>query len=60
MPQSCYNVTITDKDTAEDLVTKGNSVTGVKWINVNIDKGLVVVTHREDYDEAAFKLATGI
>lgn len=60
MPQSCYNVTITDKDTAEDLVTKGNSVTGVKWINVNIDKGLVVVTHSEDYDEAAFKLATGI
>lgn len=60
MPQSCYNVTITDKDTAEDLVTKGNSVTGVKWVNVNIDKGLVVVTHSEDYDEAAFKSATGI
>lgn len=60
MPQSCYDVIITDKDTAKDLVTKASTVAGVKWVNVNIDNGTVVVTHSHAYNEAAFKAAVGI
>lgn len=60
MPQSCYNITMTDEDTTEDFINKGNNIAGVKWINVNIDKGLVVVTHDDDYDEAAFKSVMAI
>lgn len=60
MPQTTYQAQVTSKDTADKLVADTENLQGVKWVNVNIDKGTIVVTHGEDYDEAAFKSAAGI
>lgn len=60
MPQTSYQAQVTSKDAADQLVADTESVKGVKWVNVNIDQGTIVVTHSEDYDEAAFKSAAGI
>ncbi|MBO1531024.1 hypothetical protein J3492_07320 [Psychrobacter sp. F1192] len=60
MPQTSYQAQVTSKDAADQLVADTESVQGVKWVNVNIDQGTIVVTHSEDYDEAAFKSAAGI
>lgn len=60
MAQTSYQVSINDKENADKLVADTNNMTGVKWVNVNLDSGTVVVTHGEDYDEAAFKSAAGI
>lgn len=57
MPQTKYDISVTDKDTAEKLVADTNQITGVKWVNVNIEQGTVVVTHGDDYDEDGFKAA---
>lgn len=60
MPQSQFNVAIADQAAADALVAKTETVAGVKFVNVNVDKGTVVVTHGDDFDEAAFKAAAGI
>lgn len=57
MPQTKYDIRVTDKDAAEKLVADTNQITGVKWVNVNIEQGTVVVTHGDDYDEDSFKAA---
>jgi hypothetical protein len=60
MTQTSYQITIADKDTADKLVADTNTISGVKWVNVNIEQGTVVVTHGDEYDEAAFKSVAGI
>lgn len=60
MPQTSYQISITDKDAADKLVADTDNVQGVKWVNVNVGQGTVVVTHSEDYDEAGFKTIAGI
>ncbi|WP_201576548.1 hypothetical protein [Psychrobacter sp. H8-1] len=60
MPQTTYQAQVTSKDAADKLVADTENLQGVKWVNVNIDKGTIVVTHGEDYDEAAFKSGAGI
>lgn len=60
MPQTSYETSINDKDTADKVVSDGGAVQGVKWININTEKGIIVVTHSDDYDEAAFKSIAGL
>lgn len=60
MPQTKYDIAIDNKEEAEQFVQKTSSVQGVKWVNVNIEHGSIVVTHDDSYDEAAFKAAGGI
>ena len=60
MPQTKYDHTVADKDAAKELVAKTENVQGVKFVNVSSDFSAVVVTHGDDYDEAAFKAAAGI
>lgn len=60
MAQIKYDHKVADKAAAEEFVKKTETVKGVKFVNVNIDNGSVVVTHSDDYDEAAFKAAAGI
>lgn len=60
MPQTKYDHTVADKDAAKELVAKTETIKGVKFVNVSTDFSAVVVTHGEDYDEAAFKEAIGI
>lgn len=61
MPQSKYeNVKVADKTAAEDLAKKLESVAGVKFVNVNHETGVVVVTHGDDYDEAGVKSLAGL
>lgn len=60
MPQTKYDVQISDKALAEEIIKKTEELKGVKFVNVNIDHGSIVVTHSEDFDEAAFKAAAGI
>ena len=42
---------------ADKLVAATDSVTGVKFVNANVEGGYVVVTHGDNFDEAAFKAA---
>lgn len=60
MSQSKFEATIADQAAADSLVAKTESVAGVKFVNVNVDNGLIVVTHDDSFDEAAFKAAAGI
>lgn len=60
MPQSQFNVTVADQTAADAIVAKTENVAGVKFVNVNVDKGTIVVTHGDDFDENAFKAAAGI
>ncbi|WP_367111119.1 hypothetical protein [uncultured Psychrobacter sp.] len=60
MPQTSYKTSIANKDAADKLVADTNNISGVKWVNVNIEQGTIVVTHSEDYDEAAFKSTAGL
>lgn len=46
-----------NRDDAEKLTQQGNDVAGVRFINVNVDAGYAVITHSEEFDEAAFKAA---
>lgn len=59
MPQTKYDVKISDKSRADEIIKNTETIKGVKFVNVNIDH-CIVVTHSEDYDEAAFKAAAGI
>lgn len=45
------------KNDADKLVAATDSVTGVKFVNANVEGGYVVVTHGDNFDEAAFKAA---
>lgn len=60
MPQTKYDVTVGDKAAADELVKKTENVQGVKFVNVGADGNGIVVTHGDDFDEAAFKAAAGI
>lgn len=60
MPQTKYDIVVGDKAAADAFVAKTENVKGVKFVNVGVDGTGVVVTHSEDYDEAAFKAAAGI
>lgn len=60
MPQTKYDVQVGDKAAADELVKKTENVKGVKFVNVGADGNGIVVTHGDDYDEAAFKAAAGI
>lgn len=60
MAQTLYPLAIADQAAAEALVAKTENITGVRFVNANVDKGTVVVTHGDDFDEAAFKAAAGI
>lgn len=60
MPQTKYDIQIGDKAAAEEFVKKTENVQGVKFVNVGADGNGVVVTHGDDFDEAAFKAAAGI
>lgn len=60
MPQTSYQATISDRELADKITKEGSDVQGVKWININPDNGTIVVTHSEDYDEAAFKSIAGL
>lgn len=59
MPQTKYDVKISDKEKADEIVKNTENVQGVTWVNVNLDN-CIVVTHKDDFDEAAFKAAAGI
>lgn len=60
MSQSQFNLTVADQAAADALVAKTENIAGVKFVNINVEKGTVVVTHSDDFDEAAFKAAAGI
>ncbi|OBX79478.1 hypothetical protein A9308_00050 [Moraxella atlantae] len=60
MPQTKYDIKVGDKAAADEFVKKTETVKGVKFVNVSTDGNMVVVTHGDDYDEAAFKAAAGI
>lgn len=60
MAQSKFEAKVADQAAADTITAKGEEVAGVKFVNVNVDSGVVVVTHGDDFDEAAFKAATGI
>lgn len=45
------------KADADRLVEQTSSVAGVKFVNANFEGGYVVVTHGDDFDEAAYKAA---
>ena len=60
MPQIKYDHTVADKTAADELINKAENLKGVKFVNVNLDGGTVVVTHGDDFDEAAFKAVAGI
>ncbi len=59
MAQTKYDVKISDKAQADEIVKKVEALQGVKFVNVNIDAS-IVVTHSDDYDEAGFKAIVGI
>lgn len=60
MPQTQFQATVADQAAADAIVAKGEGVAGVLFVNVNAETGAVVVTHGADFDESAFKAATGI
>lgn len=45
------------KQDGDRLVEETSSVAGVKFVNANHEEGYVVVTHGDNFDEAAFKTA---
>ena len=59
MPQTKYDLPIADQAAAEKKKKKTEDIKGVKLVNIN-PNGTIVVTHGDDFDEAAFKTAVGI
>lgn len=58
MAQSKITVTgMTSKQDGDKVAEQTSSVAGVKFVNVNYEAGFVIVTHGDDFDEAAFKAA---
>lgn len=60
MPQTKYDVSVTDKARADEIIKQAEEIKGVKFVNINPDNGSIVVTHSEDFDESAFKAVIGI
>lgn len=60
MPQTKFESSVKDKEAADAIVKNGEAVAGVKFVNVNADTGVIVVTHDDSFDESAFKSAAGI
>lgn len=60
MAQTSYDLKIDDPNAAKDLVAATSNIAGVKWVNINIDKGTVVVTHSDDFDEVKFRSVAGL
>lgn len=60
MPQSQYQASVADQAAADAIVAKTENVAGVRFVNVNVDTGVIVVTHGDDFDEAGFKAVAGI
>lgn len=60
MAQTSYDLPVADQSAAKDLVEATSDIAGVKWVNVNLEKGTVVVTHSDDFDEAKFKSIAGL
>lgn len=60
MPQTQYDHKVADKAAADTLVANTEGVQGVKFVNVNVEAGTVVVTHGDDFDEATFRAKAGI
>ena len=58
MAQSKMTVSgLNGKEDAEKLVNATADVSGVRFVNVNLAQGFIVVTYSDDFDEAAFKAA---
>ncbi len=56
MPQTKLQVTgMKDKNDAKKIIEAGEALAGVKMVNANFETGVVVVTHGDGFDEAAFK-----
>lgn len=60
MAQTQIKAPIADQAAADAIVAKGEGVAGVLFVNVNVESDTVVVTHGADFDEAAFRAATGL
>lgn len=60
MAQTQLQAQVADQAAADAIVQKGEAVDGVLFVNVNANTGVIVVTHGDGFDEAAFKAATGI
>ena len=60
MTQTLYQSTIADRESADKLVADTIDITGVRWVDVNITHGSIMVTHDDDYDEATFKSIAGV
>jgi len=60
MAQTSYELTVADQSAANELIEAAGKLSGVKWVNVNMDKGTVVITHSDDFDEADFKSLAGL
>ncbi len=59
MAQTKYDVKISDKAQADEIVKKAEDVQGVKFVNVNLDSS-IVITHGDDFDEPALKAIIGL
>lgn len=60
MPQTKFDAKVADQAAADQIVSKAEGVADVKFVNVNLEQGTIVVTHGDDFDESAFKSAVGI
>ncbi|MDO5651101.1 MAG: hypothetical protein Q4G13_03055 [Moraxella sp.] len=60
MAQTQIQAAVADQAAADQIVAKTEDLAGVKFVNVNVGTGVVVVTHDDSFDEAAFKAAAGI
>lgn len=48
---------IKDKNDTEKLASHTEKVEGVRFVNVNVEQGYVVVTHTDNFNADAFKVA---
>lgn len=57
MAQTKYTIEkiIGEEKLAEQLKQAGYALDGVKWVNINLQSGDVVLTHDEDYNESDFQ-----
>lgn len=60
MSQTQFQAQVADQAAADDIVAKTENIAGVRFVNVNVATGVIVVTHGDDFDEAAFKSVVGI
>lgn len=60
MAQKQYTISIADQATADQIIANTENIAGVRFVNINIAGGTIVVTHGDDFDEEAFKAAAGI